>query len=156
MIHISHVQERILLIMHKTTKELTSKLSSITSTRELRIFNTTLESKYQNTSFSTYISEQISASRLSPAELIQKAELQRNYGYQLLNGTRKPGRNKVISLALALKLPFSEVQRALTIAGEGSLYPKVKRDSIIIFAINKQFSVSDTNELLFKSGEDTL
>lgn len=142
--------------MHKTTKELTSKLSSITSTRELRIFNTTLESKYPNTSFSTYISEQISASRLSPAEIIQKAELQRNYGYQLLNGTRKPGRNKVISLALALKLPFSEVQRALTIAGEGSLYPKVKRDSIIIFAINKQFSVSDTNELLFKSGEDTL
>lgn len=141
---------------HGTTNKLRDKLLSINSTKELRSLAAETESKYGKLSFSEYICEQLSASGLSASELIQNAELQRNYGYQILNGTRKPGRNKVISLALALRLSLDETQRALMIAGEGALYPKNARDTILIFAINKKLSVSVTNELLFKNGKDIL
>lgn len=141
---------------HGTTNKLRDKLLSIKSTKELRSLATETESKYGKLTFSEYICEQLSASGLSASELIQNAELQRNYGYQILNGTRKPGRNKVISLALALGLPLDETQRALMIAGEGALYPKNARDTILIFAINKKLSVSVTNELLFRNGKDIL
>lgn len=143
-------------MIHKTTENLFSRLSNVKSTKELRNFAMAAEEKYSNISFAQYINEQAAKSGISAADLIRKAELQRNYGYQILNGTRNPGRDKVIALGLALNLSLDEVQRALMIAGEGALYPKNSRDSMIIFSINRQLCVSAVNELLFSAGKDTL
>jgi hypothetical protein len=44
----------------------------------------------------------------------------------------------------------------LTIAGLGILYPKNKRDAIIMFAVNKGIGIMDTNELLYGMGADIL
>lgn len=93
---------------------------------------------------------------MPPAELIERAHLQRNYGYQILNGTKRPGRDKVIALCLALHLSFEETQRALTISKEGILYPKNLRDSVLIFSIHQKLSVMDTNALLDERGEAPL
>lgn len=88
--------------------------------------------------------------------MIQNAQIQRNYGYQILNGSKNPGRNKVIALSLALHFSLDETQRALTLSGENILYSKNKRDSILIFSIQKRLSVQQTNELLFEMNEATL
>lgn len=75
---------------------------------------------------------------MTPAELIASAGIQRNYGYQILDGRRHPARDKVLSLCLALTLDVTETQRALTLTQNGQLYSKNRRDSILIFALEKK------------------
>lgn len=140
----------------KSTDELLKILNSLDSVSELNHFT---ETTLQNTtarSFPEYISGFLLKSDMSPSELIQNAQIQRTYGYQILNGMKNPGRDKIIALCLALSLTLPEAQRALTLAKEGILYPKNRRDSVLIFCINKHLSVLDTNDLLYKNGENIL
>ncbi len=51
---------------------------------------------------------------------------------------------------------FARTDRALAAAGYGRLYSKSRRDSIIIFALNKQLTVMELNELLCDMGENIL
>lgn len=59
--------------------------------------------------------ELMHARGVTASKLISAAQIQRNYGYQILDGRRSPSRDKVISLCLALKLELPETQRALTL-----------------------------------------
>jgi len=139
-----------------TTDELLKRLNSIDSESALDNFTGNVAKMNPVISFPEYISNHLQQKNMTPAELIRNAQIQRNYGYQILNGTKHPGRDKIIALCLALALSLDEVQRALTIEKEGVLYPKNRRDSVLIFCINKHMCVLDTNELLYKTGEKTL
>lgn len=87
------------------------------------------------------------------AEVIYRAGLDTVYGYQIFNGTRKPSRDKLLQLAFGFPLTYKETLTLLRIAGVGSLYVRRRRDSIIIFALNKGFSLEQLNELLEQEGE---
>ena len=144
------------IIMAKTTDDLLRQLSDINTLSELQNFSTVSQENSSELSFHDYLAGLLEASSFSAGELIRRSEIQRNYAYQILNGSKRPGRDKVVSLCLALSLPLSETQRALTVAGEGILYPKNRRDSILIFCINKGLSVQETNELLYELEENPL
>lgn len=89
----------------------------------------------------------------SKAEVIYRARLDTVYGYQIFNGTRKPSRDKLLQLAFGFPLTYKETLTLLRIAGVGSLYVRRRRDSIIIFALNKGFSLEQLNELLEQEDE---
>lgn len=52
-------------------------------------------------------------------------------------------------MCFALKLSFEEVQNLLKATGYPILYARINRDSIIIFALQHDITLTDTNELLF-------
>lgn len=89
----------------------------------------------------------------SKAEVIYRARLDTVYGYQIFNGTRKPSRDKLLQLAFGFPLTYKETLTLLRIAGVYSLYVRRKRDIIIIFALNKGFSLEQLNELLEQEDE---
>lgn len=89
----------------------------------------------------------------SKAEVICRARLDTVYGYQIFNGTRKPSRDKLLQLAFGFPLTYKETLTLLRIAGVYSLYVRRRRDSIIIFALNKGFSLEQLNELLEQEDE---
>lgn len=128
-------------------------LSSARNISELKQYTDTLSQTVFPSSFSEYLSELLRVRQIPPAELIAAAGIQRNYGYQILDGRRHPSRDKVLSICLALTLDVTETQRALTLTQNGQLYSKNKRDSILIFALEKKLSVIDTNVLLEEMGE---
>ena len=103
-----------------------------------------------------HIKELMKSRQINSSELIRRSRIERTYCYQILNGRKKPGRDKLISIALALNLELNETQRLLEIAKEGVLYVKSKRGSILIFAINQKMSVLDTNFLLTQYEEAEL
>ncbi|MGN1377779.1 MAG: helix-turn-helix domain-containing protein [Dorea sp.] len=140
----------------KTTDELMKILNAMDGLPELEVYAQTTVKETLDTTFPEYIGHRMEEAGMSLSQLICEAQIQRNYGYQILNGTKKPGRDKVIALCMALKLPLSEVQRALTIVQAGVLYPKQRRDSIVIFCINNGMSVLETNDLLDQLGEAIL
>lgn len=99
-------------------------------------------------SFSEYISKLCADSGLIPEHIIKAAQIDRTYGHQLFNGTRKPSRDKVIQLAFGFGMTLDETQRLLLAAEKSQLYPKVKRDAAIIFCLTKRLSVFEVQSLL--------
>ena len=89
---------------------------------------------------------------LVPERVIRRAEIDRSYGHQLFNGTRQPSRDKALQLAFGLGLGVDETQRLLRAAGRSLLYPRLKRDAVLLFALSKQLSVIEVQALLNRCG----
>ena len=85
---------------------------------------------------------------MSVADLQRKCGIDRNYIYQIMDGSKNAGRDKIIAMSLGAKMSLAECQRALEISKEGILYPKSRRDSVIIYAFNNGMSVMELNGLL--------
>ncbi len=132
----------------KSTDELLKILTEIHTEQQLKNYSSILIHSSFLPSFASYLNQKMTDRGITPASLIQNAGIQRNYGYQILSGQKNPSRDKIIALCLALQLSLDDTQRALTLAQEGTLYPRNHRDSILIFAINESLSVLKANELL--------
>ena len=103
-----------------------------------------------------YIQNILNSKGISNGQLIKNSGLDRNYTYQILSGDKKPSRDKVLAICFALKLSFEEIQNLLKATGYPILYARIKRDSIIIFALQHNITLTDTNELLFDLGHSLI
>lgn len=83
---------------------------------------------------------------------ITRADIDRCYGYQILSGKREAGRDKLIRLAFGIGLTVEDTQRLLTVAGKGSLYPKIKRDAGILFCLGRGYTILQTANFLYDMG----
>ncbi len=104
-----------------------------------------------------YLNTLLTEKNLKKSTAINQSGLERSYAYQIFNGTKvNPSRDKVLMLALGLGLTFEETQKLLKICRLPFLYVRDLRDSIIIFAIEKNINLIDLNELLSDYGLDLL
>lgn len=101
-----------------------------------------------NLTFSLLLDTFCEQKSISKSQLIKKTTLDRTYAYQIMNETKTPSQDKVIQLALGLNLNLHDTNMLLTLSNNKSLYPKIKRDALIIFCIHHQYTVIQTNELL--------
>ncbi len=95
-------------------------------------------------------------SGLSIAQIADTAMLSQSFAYQIFGGIRNPGRNTVICIACVMHLSLDSVQRLLTLSQKGELYPRVRRDAAIIFAIEHNYSLIQMEDLLQKAGEASI
>lgn len=135
----------------KKTSELLNTLNSIDNYKSLKTY-ISKDLDVKELTISEYLVNLCNKKGISKSTLIANADIDRTYGYQILNGSKNPSRNNIVKLCLSLQLTLDETDRALTIAKEGKLYPKVIRDTFLIFAINNKLSVLDTNILLEENG----
>ena len=105
---------------------------------------------------SEHISRLCTQKGLIKAKVIKNAELNEIYAYQIFSGKRIPSRDKLLCLCLGMELDSAETNQLLKNVGFAPLYPKNKRDSIILFGIEKGQSVIEINEVLYENGEKTL
>lgn len=108
--------------------------------------------------FFVYIDALLSEKGLKRQDVFQKADMPRKYGYKLLSGeSHTTDRDKLLRLFIAMNMTLKETQRALALYGMPALYPKLKRDAVLIIAFNKGVSSVDTvNEWLHEHGEAEL
>lgn len=104
----------------------------------------------------TYLNQLTDEKNIKKSQAIKNAELNEIYGYQIFSGKRFPSRDKLIALAFGMDLSLEETQQLLKYGGFAPLYPKNKRDSIIIWCINNTLSLYRTNEELYKHCYETL
>lgn len=132
-----------------TTKKLEEVLLNLDKQEELSKFINDENNLVEYDNVSSYLNDIFKDKKDDISSIIKKSEIERTYAYQILNGTKSnPGRDKIIKLCIAGELSIKETTRALEISKAGVLYPREKRDAIIIFAINNKLSVQDTNLLL--------
>lgn len=90
------------------------------------------------------------------SEIIQKANIPRTYGYQLMEGRRRGKRDYYILIAIAMGLDLKTTQRMLAVTQCGALHSLIMRDAAIIFAINHHYDTVRTYELMSTVGVDPL
>lgn len=98
----------------------------------------------------------VEKSGYSKSNIINKSDFSYCYFYDVINGRKIPGRDKIIRLILTMHLSVDECQEALRISGRSALYPRIRRDAIILFAISNGYSIYQLSELLADAGEEPL
>ena len=78
------------------------------------------------------------------------------YIYQVFRGIKNPGRDIILSIALGMNLTLDKTAYLLRIARMPSLDARNRRDSVIMFALNRNLSVPDTNDILYQFDEPCL
>ena len=111
---------------------------------------------YTNLDFQTYFNELLEKKQLSKSDMVKLSGIERTYLYHILSGSRTPGRDNALRLCIGAGLNLEETMRCLEILSVGILYAKNKRDSIIIYSINRGNNVDETNALLFEMNEKPL
>lgn len=100
----------------------------------------------------SYLKNLCEQKNMLPAHCIKGSGLDRNYGYQIFSGEKHPNRDKVLAICFGFPLCLEEIQSLLKATGYPILYAKEKRDSAIIFALQRNYSLIATNELLLDMG----
>jgi len=124
--------------------------------RELNIDEFKKEENFDMTGIGEYLGNLLDTHGLQPKDIILNLNTDRSYTYQILGGRRNPTRNFLLRIAIFLKLPLDETQRMLSIAQRAQLYPRNRFDAAIIFALEHEMSLDETNILLEEIGEESL
>jgi DNA-binding phage protein len=139
-----------------TTSNLAKVLKNIDTAQEMEQYMELPEVMNSCQTFPEYFRSLPAVQEMDTGELIRSSGLERSYYYQVMKGTRNPGRDKVLRLCLAGGLDLRETTRALELSGNAVLYARSRRDIILTVAINQKAGVIDTNLLLDKYGEEPL
>lgn len=132
--------------MKKTTQEL---LEILKSSSNIDDYIEKQQNNFIHVPLCEYLTHLLNEKSMSTGMLIQRSGLDRTYTYQILAGSKKPSRNKVLAICFSLELSFEETQMLLKATGYPILYARSERDSIIIFALHHNASITDVNELLY-------
>ncbi len=100
-------------------------------------------------SLSNYLCNKFDEMNISKSSVLKNADINEIYGYQILSGKRFPSRNKLLCICIGAGFSLSETNETLKVAEYSPLFPKLKRDSIIIFGLQNQYPIWKINELLF-------
>ena len=86
------------------------------------------------------------------------ADISEGYGYKLIaEEKRTRQRDLILRLCLASGFSLEETQRALKIYGMAPLYPRMRRDAVLIVAINTgNYEIAIVDEMLAKHGMEPL
>ena len=83
---------------------------------------------------------------LSKAALAKQSGMSEIYLHQIFAGRRNPTRSRLICLCYGLNATLGETQELLKLCGLAQLYPKIKRDSIIMYGIAHGVSLIEEDE----------
>lgn len=135
--------------MKKTTEEL---LKILKNTPDMGTYLSQEKDNINTIVLAEYLQKICNQKNVSKAQCIKQSGLDRNYAYQVFSGTKYPARDKVLALCFGFSLNLEEIQNLLKTTGYPILYAKNKRDSVIIFAIQRGYSIINVNELLYEMG----
>jgi hypothetical protein len=122
------------------------------NTNSIDRFLTRHDENIQLPEFGEYISELCALRGTLPERIIAKAQIKRTYGHKLFNGERAPSRDKVLQLAFGFEMNTNEAQNLLKMARKSPLHPKVRRDAVVVYALEKEMPMDAVQTLLFEMG----
>ena len=93
---------------------------------------------------------------ISKAALAKQSGMSEVYLHQVFSGRRNPSRSRLICLCFGLSATLDETQELLKQCGFAQLFPKNRRDAIIIYGLVNGASLFEVNDKLFSEGEETL
>lgn len=138
----------------KTTDEL---LKILQNKENIQAYINENSDEMLDVNLSEYLKQLLEKYKITKNEAIKNSRLDQIYGYQIFSGVKSnPSRDKLIQLIFGIGLELKDAQRLLRIGRAGELYSRNRRDSIIIFALNKKLDIDKCDDLLFEMNEKTI
>ena len=101
-----------------------------------------------------YLNEMLIKYDAEKSDVVRQSGLSGTYAYQIFDGRKSAGREKLIQLAFGFPLKLEETQRLLRLGGHNELYVKKKREAYVMYALEKGYDINQVNELLYLNGEE--
>lgn len=133
--------------MKKNTEEL---LHTLKNSPDLDTYFSQEENNLITTTLPDYLKALCEEKNISKAQCAKVSGLDRTYVYQIFSGAKHPTRDKLLALCFGFSLDLEETQNLLKSTSYPILYAKNKRDSAIIFALERKYTLIELNELLFE------
>lgn len=137
---------------NKSTEFLQSELKQASS---LKAFITENEQNFKVKSVPEFLNDMLVKYDMEKSDVVRRSGLSGTYAYQIFDGKRSGGREKLIQLAFGFPLNLEETQRLLRFGGHNELYVKKKREAFLMYALEKGYDLNQVNELLFQNKEET-
>ena len=137
-------------------KDTDKLMEELTSTPDLEVFLEENQNNFNTLRFCDLLTELFNKSGLTKAALSKRAGTSEVYLYQIFSGMRTPSRDRTLCLCFGLSCTLDETQTLLKESGLAQLYPKNKRDAIIIYCLSNGMSLQEANEKLYSGKEDIL
>lgn len=107
-------------------------------------------------SLSEHLMSLLEKKGLKRSDVVRNSHLEKSYVFQIFSGEKRPSRDKLIAIAFGMRLTAEETQRMLKLGGCSELYPRKKRDALILFGIQHQKDIFDVDDMLDQHGMPTL
>lgn len=128
--------------------------------------------KIQNKSYESYLEENqdsfiqndlkdywqslLSTCPMKKTDIINKADVGYTFFYDIIKGKKIPSRDTICKIHISMNLGLEPCQNTLKLYNWASLYPKNKRDSIIIYGITHHMALYETDALLKQNNQPQL
>lgn len=138
--------------MKKKTEDL---INEIIASKDISCYIDTNQEEFLEISLHGHLQKLLSQTHLKVSQVVEQS-CKGEYIYQVFRGIKKPSRDIILCIALAMGLDLEETKLLLRVAHLPFLDARNRRDSIIIFAVNRRLAVPDTNDILYELGEACL
>ena len=136
----------------KSTEFLQSELKQAKSLEQFIQEN---EQNLKAKSIPEYLNDMLIKYDMEKSDVVRRSGLSGTYAYQIFDGKKSAGRDKLIKLAFGFPLSLEETQRLLRFGGHNELYVKKKREAFVMYALEKEYNIDQLNELLYHNEEET-
>lgn len=137
-------------------KDTTMLLSELMHSESAEAFVQENEEELGIKSVAEYLNEMLIKHDVEKCDVAKRGGFVGNYPYQVFNGLKNPGRDKLIQIAIGFPLTLAETQYLLRLGGYSELYVRNSRDAFLMFAIEKGYGIQQVNELLYKNKKELL
>ena len=138
---------------HKSTDELKQALMDAS---DLDKFLRENEEKFNHQDVQELLAKMFETRDMSKSTLAKRAGMSNVYLHQVFSGRRNPSRNRLLCICIGMEATLEETQELLKRSGMGLLYPKDRRDAIIIYGLLHKQNLFEVNDKLFCEDEETL
>ena len=111
---------------------------------------------FNNTSVADSLNQMILKQRISKSALARQSGMSEVYLHQVFSGRRTPSRTRLLCMCFGLQATVEEAQVLLKQCGYAPLYPKNRRDAILLYGLSHKETLFQINDTLFDKGEETL
>lgn len=100
-----------------------------------------------------YLYSLLDANGMNRSQVARTSCINTTFLYNIFEGKSKPKRDNALMLAFALACDLRQTQRLLRLADVAELWPKVRRDAVIIWCIEHGYTREECDDELYRLGE---
>ncbi len=141
------------ILKEKSTDEMLSELEKANDYESFAVKNKNI---FIKGSISAYLNDLLVQKGVILKDAVKKSGIERVYAYHIFSGKKLPSRDKLLAIAIGMKLSLDETQALLKHSCSRPLYPKDERDSVIIYALINGFDIEKVSDLLFEKNFELL
>lgn len=132
----------------KTTDEFENEFKMVKNDEEIKEY----VSKLNKLDAGGYLQKLLEQKSKKVSDIIAHGNISSSQVYKFINGERGISRDKILIISCSIGLSVEETNNLLKISGFNKLYIKDKRDSLIIYGLERNKSSEDIEMLLSDNG----